>query len=152
MLQDVREVRLEMTLNLCGPGTLFYDLGKEHLFRNLKAAFAVRRKVPGSFVERWDTAPSCKLPAKSPRYSHLAFPSRRFRRESTPIRHWSQNRAKTSDGRPTPTAIVFWQRGRGHNHQAGGRGKDKKRLKRREKMYVDRLQFTTVFLPLLSAG
>ena len=42
------------------------------------------------------------------------------------LRHWSQNGAKTSDGRPTPTAIVFWQRGRGHNHQARGRGKGKK--------------------------
>ncbi|MEA2541687.1 MAG: hypothetical protein QOH35_3053 [Acidobacteriaceae bacterium] len=53
MLKDDREVRLEMTLNLCGPGTLFDDLGKEHLPRNLKAAFAVRRKAPSSLVKRW---------------------------------------------------------------------------------------------------
>ena len=39
---------------------------------------------------------------------------------------------------------------RGHNHQVRGRGKDKKQRKRREKMYVDRLQKTTVLIPLLS--
>ena len=33
---------------------------------------------------------------------------------------------KTTDGRYIPTAIVFWQRGRGHNHQARGQAKDKK--------------------------
>ena len=53
MLKDDREVRLEMTLNLCGSGTLFDDLGKEHLLRNLKAAFAVHRKAPSSLVKRW---------------------------------------------------------------------------------------------------
>jgi hypothetical protein len=68
------------------------------------------------------------------------------------LRHWFQNGAKTTDARPAPTAIVFWQRGRVHNHQARGRGKGKKKLKRREKLYVGRLQLTTVFLPLLSAG
>jgi hypothetical protein len=36
-----------------GSGTLFDNLGKEHLLRNLKAAFAVLRNVPGSFVKRW---------------------------------------------------------------------------------------------------
>ena len=53
MLKDDRKVRREMTLNLCGPGTLFDDLGKEHLLGNLKAAFAVRRKAPSSLVIRW---------------------------------------------------------------------------------------------------
>src|SRR5271166_1702766 len=53
MLQDDREVRLEMTLYLCGPGALFDDLGEEHLLRNLKAAFAVLRNVPSSFVKCW---------------------------------------------------------------------------------------------------
>jgi hypothetical protein len=37
------------------------------------------------------------------------------------LRHWFQNGAKTTDARPAPTAIVFWQRGRVHNHQARGR-------------------------------
>src|ERR1700744_4842918 len=41
-----------MTLHLCGPGTLLDDLGEEHLPGDLEAAFAVRRKVPGSFVKR----------------------------------------------------------------------------------------------------
>jgi hypothetical protein len=50
MLQDDREIRLEMTPYLCGPGTLFDDLGEEHLLRNFKAAFAVLWKVPGSFI------------------------------------------------------------------------------------------------------
>src|SRR5271165_1456399 len=53
MLQDDREVRLEMKLYLCGSGTLLDDLGEEHLLRNLKAAFAVLRNVPSSFVKRW---------------------------------------------------------------------------------------------------
>jgi hypothetical protein len=44
-----------------------------------------------------------------------------------------ENGAKTSNGRRTPTAVVFWQRGRGHNHQAGGRGKDKVMIKTQRK-------------------
>ena len=53
MLQDDREVRLEMTLNLGRPGALFNDLGEKHFLRDLKSAFAIFWKVPGSFVKRW---------------------------------------------------------------------------------------------------
>jgi len=66
------------------------------------------------------------------------------------LRHWSKNGAKTTDGRPTPTAIAFWQRGRGHNHQPRGRGK--KSSKHIEILYVDRPQFATLLLPLTSTG
>ena len=52
MLQDDREVRPEMKPHLFSSGTLFDNLGKEHFLRNLKAAFAVLRNIPGSFVKR----------------------------------------------------------------------------------------------------
>ena len=62
MLQDDREIWLEMTLHLGSSGTLFDDLGEEHLLRNLKAAFAVLRKISGSLVKRWrqSVALACK--------------------------------------------------------------------------------------------
>ncbi|MFY9984762.1 MAG: hypothetical protein WAK31_08380 [Chthoniobacterales bacterium] len=54
MLQDDCQIRLEMTLYLCGPGTLFDDFGEQHLFRNFKAALAVLRKVRRPLVKcRW---------------------------------------------------------------------------------------------------